>query len=103
MAVMDPEVAPATLVWRCRWLMLVAFVTMVLGASAASAYDLAAGGDHTCAIDDNGVTCWGHNSFGESTVPVGLVNPSAIAAGYYNTCAIDDSGVNCWGHKPNRQ
>ena len=62
------------------WLLLLALVTVVLSASAASAYDLAAGGWHTCAIDDNGVTCWGSDCQGQSTVPAGLVNPTDIAA-----------------------
>jgi hypothetical protein len=46
---------------------------------------------------DSLVTCWGEDYYGQSTVPAGLVNPSAIAAGGYNTCAIDDTGVICWG------
>ncbi len=78
-------------------LLLFALVTVVFSASAASAYDLAAGNDHTCVIDDNGVTCWGNNYWGESTVPAGLINPTALAAGWYHTCAIDDNGVTCWG------
>ncbi len=66
---------------------------------------LAAGQAHTCAIDDNGVSCWGAGEpgaggvfdHGQSTVPAGLSNPSALAAGAAHTCAIDDNGVSCWG------
>ena len=59
---------------------------------------LAAGSYHNCAIDDNGVTCWGNDDFGQSTVPAGLANASSIAAGGAHTCAIDDNGVTCWGN-----
>jgi hypothetical protein len=34
---------------------------------------IAAGGSHTCAIDDHGVTCWGRNDYGQSTIPEDLV------------------------------
>jgi len=60
-------------------------------------YQLTAGFFHTCAIDDNGVQCWGRNNDGQSTVPAGLVNPIAVSAGDLHTCAIDDNGVQCWG------
>jgi alpha-tubulin suppressor-like RCC1 family protein len=80
-----------------RWLLLLAVATSFVNASAASAYDLAAGRYDTCAIDDNGVTCWGDDSSGQTTVPAGLVNPVALAAGDRHTCALDDNGVTCWG------
>ena len=83
------------------WLLLFALVTVVSSARAASAYDLAGGGSHTCAIDNVGVTCWGSNAYGQSTVPAGLINPSAIAAGYSHTCALDDDGLTCWGRNLN--
>jgi hypothetical protein len=54
-------------------LLLFALVTVVLSASAASSYDLAVGYRYTCVIDDNGVTCWGRNSDGQSTVPEDLI------------------------------
>ena len=79
------------------WMLFFALVTAVFSASATSAYDLAAGESHTCAIDDNGVTCWGRNFYGESAVPAGLINPSVIAAGASHTCTLDDNGVTCWG------
>ena len=89
---------PTRLLRRGCWLLLFALVTVALSASAASAYDLSAGLHYTCAIDDNGVTCWGSNAQGQATVPAGLVNASAITAGYYHSCAIDDNGVTCWGY-----
>ena len=39
------------------WLLLASLAVLTFGASDASAYDIAAGPRHTCAIDDNGVTC----------------------------------------------
>ncbi len=58
---------------------------------------VAAGYHHTCALDDNGVICWGSNRYGESDVPAGLVNPRQVTAGHYHTCVLDDRGVQCWG------
>ena len=54
---------------------------------------------NTCALDDNGVICWGidHMDFGSLNVPQ-LKNPQYLAPGkgQYH-CAIDDTGVVCWG------
>ena len=72
---------------------------------------VAAGGDHTCALDSsNGVWCWGANESGElgngsytgSTVPVRVSGLSsgvqALAVGFQHTCAIDaTSTLWCWG------
>jgi alpha-tubulin suppressor-like RCC1 family protein len=73
--------------------------------------DIAAGGEHTCALlDAGGMKCWGYNWYGqlgdgtnnESNVPVdvsGLTSGvSAIDAGFEHTCAFLFSGVmKCWG------
>ncbi len=81
---------------------------------------LSAGGDHTCAILDNGtVKCWGDNSDGAlglgdavnrgdgagemgdnlPTVPLGAGRTAtAIAVGEFHTCArLDNGAVKCWG------
>ncbi len=71
--------------------------------SATDISDLAAGEFHTCALDDNGVTCWERNRYRQSTVPAGLVNPRAVAAGEIHTCALDDKGVTCWGRSDEGQ
>jgi hypothetical protein len=57
---------------------------------------VSAGFYHTCALDDNGVSCWGRSSEGQTNVPK-LVNPRLVQAGGYHTCALDDNGVSCWG------
>jgi len=59
-------------------------------------YQVSAGADHTCALDDTGVQCWGSNLSDQTTVPA-LSNPVQVSAGYYHTCALDDTGVQCWG------
>jgi alpha-tubulin suppressor-like RCC1 family protein len=81
----------------------------VLGISGVT--DLAAGGDHACALmADATVDCWGKNGSGQignatfvdSTTPLPvsfLTNVSAIASGYDHSCAlINDGTVKCWGN-----
>jgi alpha-tubulin suppressor-like RCC1 family protein len=76
---------------------------------------IAAGQDHTCALDSAGAAyCWGDNSGGElgdgttvsSSVPVAVnaggvlasQSLTQIAAGDDHTCALDSSGAAyCWG------
>ncbi len=70
---------------------------------------LAAGGQHTCALEGEAAWCWGAdnaNQLGagpgdnELGVPVEVVGERAfarIAAGDDHTCAIDDGVVYCWG------
>ncbi|MDP1847051.1 MAG: hypothetical protein Q8K79_04585, partial [Solirubrobacteraceae bacterium] len=80
---------------------------------------ISAGGEHTCAVLDNGtVRCWGSGLFGqlgygnlasigdnESPASVGPVdlgpaaNAVAVAAGIYHTCVrLVGGGVRCWGN-----
>ena len=68
-----------------------------LSPSLVSAYQISAGDNHTCALDDSGVTCWGQNALGQNTVPA-LSNPRQISTGDDHTCALDDNGVICWGY-----
>lgn len=71
---------------------------------------LAASGNHTCALKDGGVFCWGENGFGElgggtvgeaSTKPIrveGLRDVVALAGGRFHSCALFENGtVSCWG------
>jgi uncharacterized delta-60 repeat protein len=59
-------------------------------------YMVSVGGFHGCALDNNGVSCWGTNNRGQTTVPA-LAVPTMVSAGYRHTCAIDSTGVKCWG------
>jgi alpha-tubulin suppressor-like RCC1 family protein len=57
---------------------------------------IAAGGSFSCALDDNGVTCWGKNNVNQTVVPT-LVNPVQVFAGADHACAVDATGIVCWG------
>ena len=77
--------------------------------------DVAAGGNHTCALTtDSLVYCWGYGVYGSlgrntvvssntavatvaGNIPVG-VTPKAISAGGYNTCVLGTNNkAYCWG------
>ena len=73
---------------------------------------LAAGGNHTCAIIENGtVRCWGQDGAGQLgdgaptnvnvRVPVtvtGISNATGLAGGFEHSCAVlADGVVKCWG------
>lgn len=72
--------------------------------------DLAIGPDMTCALDDNGVDCWGNDDVGQLGTPadgtstIRSVPLSAVASGLRasrfgrsNACAWWGSKVACWG------
>ena len=83
----------------------------------ATAVDISAGYEHTCALLDTGaVRCWGRNRYGElgygHTNDIGDDEPAnvagdvplggtavAITAGDFHTCALLNTGaVRCWGN-----
>jgi alpha-tubulin suppressor-like RCC1 family protein len=79
-------------------------------AGCCRATDVAAGGNHSCAIlDDGSLTCWGANDAGQlgvSTATASSQSPvrsldgpgvSAVALGFRHTCAIQAGAVKCWG------
>ncbi len=80
------------------------------------ASDIAAGGEHACALTGAEVLCWGRNlegQLGDGTItarasPVRVLsedtNHSVVAAGLHFTCAFAVSdGVTCWGNNVNGQ
>ena len=109
------------LLWlMMAWLLLsVATPARAQGAVPASVLgesvqQLAAGGEHTCALTAAGaVQCWGRNNEGQlgdgSTTSKSTPQPvtglasgvAVIAAGGNHTCALTTAGaVQCWGNNP---
>lgn len=72
---------------------------------------VAVGGQHTCAVVDGGLQCWGFLLFKDddfktlrspvSIIPAGQ-GVSAVAAGLH-TCAIVKSSMQCWGRNFHNQ
>lgn len=66
---------------------------------------LALGSDHSCALRDGEVYCWGSTTFGvrgggSQTTAVSLPAPTIhLASAKYTTCAVAmDGSVRCWGY-----
>ena len=55
-------------------------------------YQISVGYKNSCALDDNGVICWGTEL---ASVPT-LDSPSHISVYHEGACAIDATGVVCW-------
>ena len=68
--------------------------------STVEEYVTGVGAKFSCAMDDNGVTCWGDDADGKLDVPT-LVNPRQLEVGAEHACVIDDTGVVCWGKNVN--
>ena len=76
---------------------------------------LAAGMDHTCAIDsDDTLWCWGSNIYGQlgnnttqslsEPTAIGLTLIDTVTAGTYHTCAFNREGtMYCWGYNASGQ
>ena len=60
-------------------------------------FHLSVGVNHSCAIDDSGVICWGLNNHGQIDAPL-LLNPISVEVGFDFSCAIDNLEVICWGN-----
>ncbi len=61
---------------------------------------LAAGDTFSCAIDDNGVTCWGDMYGKPFDVATPQLNaPTSLTAEDSHACAIADNQVHCWGKR----
>ncbi|XID93376.1 immunoglobulin-like domain-containing protein [Paenibacillaceae bacterium WGS1546] len=69
-------------------------------AGKGSPYVKVSGGvRHSLALKSDGtVVAWGHNGYGQSTVPAGLDEVTSIAAGYYHSLALkSDGSIVAWG------
>lgn len=60
---------------------------------------IAASENHTCVVQADGrLACGGDNTYGQSSVPVGLGPVVAIVAGGWHTCILEAGGrLHCWG------
>jgi len=48
---------------------------------------------------DDSLACWGLNSDGQTTLPVGLGAVKSVSAGFFHTCAVKaDDSLACWGY-----
>ncbi|GIL16465.1 MAG: hypothetical protein BroJett040_02160 [Oligoflexia bacterium] len=71
--------------------------------------DISAGMDHTCAVKNGGVYCWGENTQGQlgaaspsaSYLPITAIaansSTTSVSVGYDYTCAIVNGAAKCWG------
>lgn len=59
-------------------------------------YQVASGGEHSCALSINKVKCWGDNTYGQSTVPA-LSAPKLVTTGKAHSCSLDGNTIKCWG------
>tara|TARA_X000000950_G_C13877150_1_gene645337 strand:+ start:719 stop:1999 length:1281 start_codon:yes stop_codon:yes gene_type:complete len=79
-----------------QMLFCIAYLLIHAHANSHENFTVSSGKYHTCALDDNGVTCWGRNNHNQTDVPT-LNNPTAVDAGDWHSCAIHDDGLACWG------
>jgi hypothetical protein len=58
---------------------------------------VAAGYEHSCALDGDGrAVCWGGDAYGQASPPGYTF--SALSAGYEHSCGVTaGGGVACWG------
>ena len=80
---------------------------------ASNATAVSAGLNHSCAVVNGGVQCWGEDFYGQlgnsgttqSNAPVQVTGVSsgvtAVSAGGFHSCAAVNGGVLCWGRNVN--
>ncbi|HEU0029406.1 MAG TPA: Ig-like domain-containing protein [Kofleriaceae bacterium] len=64
--------------------------------------DVAVGSSFFCAIHSGGLSCFGDNNLGQTTVPA-LTNPTRVFAGANHACALHAGGFACWGDNSSGQ
>jgi uncharacterized delta-60 repeat protein len=60
-------------------------------------YAVSTSSGHQCAVDEDGIKCWGNNNAGQLNVPAALSHPYSVTTGSNWSCACDDNGSQCWG------
>lgn len=76
----------------------------IVGTSKSARYRISAGVDHSCALDDNGVICWGNNDLGQTDVPTSLNHVIDLSAKGLHSCALQADGqIICWGSNSDGQ
>lgn len=77
-------------------------------AGLRGATSITTGGEHSCAVVDGSVLCWGRNEVGQlgngtvddtaqPTRVAGIQGATTVIAGSEHTCALVDGGAMCWG------
>ena len=99
--------------YQCGYTCAAGFLECRTGCCRAAA--VAAGGDHACAVADDGtLVCWGANESGQlgpnaagasSPAPVRVLDSgvTAVAAGTAHTCAVHVGTLECWGNNGSGQ
>jgi alpha-tubulin suppressor-like RCC1 family protein len=87
----------------------------VRAAGVSNAVSVAAGAQHSCALINGGVQCWGSNSdgqLGDATIDGSGFTAQTIAPGSgvtmitakrLHSCAVIQGGMQCWGNNGNGQ
>ena len=65
--------------------------------SLSNPRQLSAGDQTTCALDDNGLQCWGSDLSGIVSSAPSLVSGVKVEVGRSHACALDIGGFQCWG------
>lgn len=56
------------------------------------------GFEHTCAVSNGAVTCWGGNTYGQTQVPPGITDAILVRCGELVACVLTASRqIQCWG------
>jgi hypothetical protein len=73
-----------------------AFVRGCVSPVVSAPTQVAVGASHFCVMHAGGVSCYGSNGSGQTTVPT-VSNVTRVFAGGDHSCVIRTNGHNCWG------
>lgn len=101
------------MILNLRYLFAILIFSISSSFSLAASTSVSVGSEHSCAIVNGGLQCWGNNTTGQlgtgsttaSTIPVQVLGLTSgvtqVSAGKNHTCAIVNSQVWCWGSNSN--